>query len=64
MRVRKSDTDAISAAGARAQLKMLLSGARSLDHFTAEGLARTHRVPAKVCERLLAEEQDYRGRML
>ncbi|HKR17640.1 hypothetical protein [Rhizorhapis sp.] len=64
MRVRKADTDAISAAGARAQLKMLLSGARSLDQFTAEGLARTHRVPVKLCAQLLADELAYRGRMI
>ena len=64
MRVRKSDTDAISAAGARTQLRMLLSGARSLDHFTAETLARTHRVPVKLCQHLLADERAYRERLI
>ncbi len=34
---------------ARAQLKTLLAMARSLDSFTPEQLARTHKLPLKEC---------------
>lgn len=40
----------LSTAAARAQLKTMLAGARSLDHFTVDGLARMFRVPEREIE--------------
>lgn len=64
MKVRRSDTQAISARAAKAQLKMMLACARSIDHLTVEGLARMYRVRPAEIERELTAERERRGRLL
>jgi len=56
----KAKNDAITVAAARSQLKQLLANARSLDHLTAEKLARSYRVPLKEITYLLTLEQNRR----
>lgn len=56
----KAKNDAITVATARSQLKQLLANARSLDHLTAETLARSYRVPLKEITYLLTLEQNRR----
>ena len=50
-----------SVASARARLSMLLLNARSLDGFTAEGLAATHRVRVGEAAEMLERERGRRG---
>lgn len=64
MRLDKYPDKQISGKAALAQLKMMLTMARTVDHFTPEQLARTHRVPVKLCENLLADERAYRERLI
>lgn len=52
--------DAITVSVARAQLKALLTNARTLDHLTVETLARSYRVPLKEIEYLLTMERKQR----
>jgi hypothetical protein len=55
--------DRESAAAARGRLVLLLAGAtnEALARMTAEGLASTHRVPAKDCEYALIIERNRRA---
>jgi uncharacterized protein YfeS len=53
--------EAITVASARAQLKVMLANARSLDHLTIEQLARSYRVPVKEIECELATARQKRG---
>lgn len=57
---RIAKNDAITVASARAQLKLLLANARTLDHLTVETLTRSYRVPPKEIEYLLALERQHR----
>lgn len=52
----------ISVKAALAQLKTMLVTARTLDHFTPEMLARTHRVSVRQCEYELTVERQRRER--
>jgi len=56
----KAKNDAITVAAARSQLKQLLANARTLEHLTAETLARSYRVPLKEIEYLLTMERQRR----
>ncbi|WP_416463214.1 hypothetical protein [Sphingomonas sp. VDB2] len=42
--------EAITVASARAQLKVMLANARSLEHLAIDQLARSYRVPPKEIE--------------
>lgn len=56
--------DAISAAGARANLAMLLTSAtpERFAGFTPDSLAATHRVRVAVCATMLERERERRAR--
>jgi hypothetical protein len=50
-----------SGASAKARLTLLLLNARDLDGFTAEGLARTHRINAEVAGQALEQARARRN---
>lgn len=52
--------EALTVTAARAQLRMLLANARSLDALTPEMLARSYRVQPREIDRLLSEERQRR----
>lgn len=62
MRLDKYPDKQISVKAALAQLKTMLASARTLDHFTPEMLARTHRVSVRQCEYELTIERQRRER--
>ncbi|MBB4642351.1 hypothetical protein [Rhizorhapis suberifaciens] len=64
MRMRHADTKTITAAAAKAQLKMMLTCARSIDHLTVDGLARMYRVRPKEIEIELTAERERRERLI
>ncbi|BAK66866.1 hypothetical protein SLG_21910 [Sphingobium sp. SYK-6] len=58
------DQTMISARDAEIQLLHLLTGARTIAHFTVEDLSRMYRVrPGKIAQ-MLATEQERRSRLL
>lgn len=60
MRMTIQKAEPITVSAARAQLKMLLSNARTLNNFSLEMLERSYRVPRKEIEHLLTVERQRR----
>lgn len=54
-------SDSINRANAKSQLASLLAGARSLDGFSIEMLARTHKVSPKEIEVMLTAARERRA---
>lgn len=53
----KADDRTVTVEQARAQFVLMLTSARSIDHFTADGLARMYKVPRREIEQRLEIER-------